>query len=419
MAAQAQFSTTDVTVQPGESQTLSLTLVNLGSRTETFTLIPSGLVAGWVRLSPPTVSLFGGTHAEIEVTLRPPALATTPAGPAPLTVRVIPQNEPDEVVIAETTVIIGAFHDRRVHLLQPVVRSRRRATYEFLVENQGNSQASCRLHLVDTSHRLDGDFDPPAVGIEPGGTTLVRLRMKAVRPQWSRGSRTLPFVIEADQQGFPTASASANFVQTPILPQNVGRRLFVLLLLAGALAGAWFGLVKPATRRAAKDAVRDYTPAVVVTQATLPGAIAPVTAPTQSSTVATAPTTTAAPAPGKPFSITLQNPALPQATSVAAYPVPDGMDLHVTDMILQNADGDTGAATVTKNDTFVTGWNLSAGSFLNHDPLQVFTPIVFESGTKLNFTLRCVAPGAEAAGPDAGHCADSLLISGLLFPSGR
>ncbi|MCU1396944.1 MAG: hypothetical protein JWN62_53 [Acidimicrobiales bacterium] len=415
MAAQAQFSTTDVTVQPGESQTLSLTLVNLGSRTETFTLIPSGLVAGWVRLSPPTVSLFGGTHAEIEVTLRPPALATTPAGPAPLTVRIIPQNEPDEVVIAETTVIIGAFHDRRVHLLQPVVRSRRRATYEFLVENQGNSQASCRLHLVDTSHRLDGDFDPPAVGIEPGGTSLVRLRMKAVRRQWSRGSRTLPFVIEADQQGFPTASASANFVQTPILPQKVGRRLFVLLLLAGALAGAWFGLVKPATRRAAKDAVRDYTPVVVTTQPPLAGAITPVTASTVPQEAV--PTTTAAPAPGRPFSITLQATATPQNPGGTVYEVPGGQDLHVTDMILQNANNDTGLATVSKNDTFVTRWNLAGGS-LNHDPLQVFTPIVFEGGTKLNLSLRCDGVGPDAKDDDAGHCADSLLVSGLLFPAG-
>ena len=412
MAAQAQFSTTDVMVQPGESETLTLTLVNLGNRSETFTLVPSGLVAGWVRLSPPTVSLFGGTHAEIQVTLRPPALPTTPAGPAPLTVRIIPQNEPDEVVIAETTVIIGAFNDRRVHLLQPVVRSRRRATYEFLVENQGNSQATCRLHLVDTSQRLDGDFDPPAVGIEPGGTSLVRLRMKAVRRQWSRGSRTLPFMIEADQQGFPTATASANFVQTPILPQRLGRRLFVVVVLAGALAGAWFGLVKPATKRAAQDAVRDST-TVVITQATLPGAITPVTVPTES----TAPASTVADQ-GVFFSSTLTLTVAPSATpQTTVFEVPAGKELRLTDIILQNANNDRGVATLFKNDTFVTQWNIGEGA-INHDPLQLFTPIVFESGTKVTFGLRCDGVGVDAVGAEAGQCVDSLLVSGKLFTSG-
>ena len=65
MVAQAQFSTSDVTVQPGQAETLSMVLYNLGNRTETFTLVPSGLVAGWVRISPPTVTLFGGTSETI------------------------------------------------------------------------------------------------------------------------------------------------------------------------------------------------------------------------------------------------------------------------------------------------------------------------------------------------------------------
>ena len=405
MAAQAQFTTTDVMVQPGETETLRLTLINLGNRTETFTLVPSGLVAGWVRLVPPVVTLFGGTQAEITVTLKPPALATTPAGPAPLTVRIIPLDEPDEVVIAETTIVIGAFHDRRVHLLQPVVRSRRRATFEFLVENQGNSQASCRLHLIDTSQRLDGDFDPPAVGIEPGGTSLVRLRMRAVRPQWRRGSRTLPFAIEADQQGYPTAAASATFVQTAILPEHIGRRLAALVALGAALAGAWFGLIKPATRQAAEDAVRDVTPTVVAT--TLPGSPQP----TQSTVESTVPQTTVAPV--QFLSTRLAAVATQGQSGTAMYKVPDGKKLLLTDLIVQNAYDDLGFATLTKNDEIITQWDLGT-VVANNDATQLFSAVVVESGTTLTFSVRCASVGS----PDNdGSCKLGLLISGTLTDS--
>ncbi|MCU1394733.1 MAG: hypothetical protein JWM34_3161 [Ilumatobacteraceae bacterium] len=411
MAAQAQFTSSDVTVQPGATETLTLTLVNLGSRTETFTLVPAGLVAGWVRLSPPTVSLFGGTHAEIQVTLRPPALPSTPAGPAPLTVRIIPQDDPDEVVIAETTVIIGAFHDRRVHLLQPVVRSRRRATFEFLVENQGNSQATCRLHLVDTSQRLDGDFDPPAIGIEPGGTSLVRLRMKAVRRQWRRGSRTVPFEIEADQPGFPTAVARATFVQTPLVPERLGRRLVALVVLAAALGGAWFGLIRPAMRREAKSAVRDYSPTVVLATTVVGATTNGGGTPTQETVASTVPPTTV-PDPGVPFSLPLRVDADPNATVPATYTVEAGKELRLTDFILQNVNDDSGRATVLKNDVVITQWNLST-AYANNDPLQFVSPVVFEAGSTLTFQLHC--DGVGAAG--AGKCSDGLLVSGTLYES--
>lgn len=402
MVAQAQFSTSDVMVQPGQAETLTMVLYNLGNRTETFTLVPSGLVAGWVRLSPPTVTLFGGTSEIIQVTLKPPQLATTPAGPAPLTVRVIPQDEPDDVIVAETTVIIGAFHDRRVHLLQPVVRSRRRATYEFLIENQGNSQASCRLHLIDTSQRLDGDFNPPAVGIEPGGTSLVRLRMKAVHRQWRRGPRTLPFSIEADQQGFPTAVANANFVQTPVVPEHVGRRLAALILLGALLAGAWFGLIKPATRRAARDAVRDYTPAVVTT---LPGA--PISTQVTVVEPAAAPTTTV-PDPGTLFNNRFSVDVGPNESKAAQYQVPAGKELRITDLVLQNVNADKGLATITKNDSVIAQWDLDRGLY-NNDPLQFVSPFVFEAGSTMMFTVKCDAPGSVT-----GQCSEGLLVIGKL-----
>ena len=66
----------------------------------------------------------------------------------------MPQSDPDDVRSAETTLNIASSFDRRLDVLQPALRGRRSATYEMMLENRGNTQASCRLHLVDQPARL-------------------------------------------------------------------------------------------------------------------------------------------------------------------------------------------------------------------------------------------------------------------------
>jgi len=190
MAAQAWFSRNDVEVVPGTSAVFQLTIVNLGDTTETFSLTPVGLAAGWTTIRPGSVTLFGGSQEVVDVEVQPPLLPSTTAGPTALTVRIVPQSDPDDVGSSETTLQVGPTYTRRLHMLQPALRARRTAVYEMMLENQGNTQASCRLHLLDPTGRIDGDFDPPAAGVEPGASSLIRLKVHANRLQWERRSRT-------------------------------------------------------------------------------------------------------------------------------------------------------------------------------------------------------------------------------------
>ncbi|HEY0519304.1 MAG TPA: hypothetical protein VGC84_07405, partial [Ilumatobacteraceae bacterium] len=175
MAAQAWFSRSDIEVVPGTSAVFQMTIVNLGDTTESFSLAPVGLAAGWTTIRPGSVTLFGGSQEVVDIEVHPPLLPSTTAGPTALTVRIVPQSDPDDVGSSETTLQVGATYTRRLHMLQPALRARRTAVYEMMLENQGNTQASCRLHLLDPTGRVDGDFDPPAVGVEPGASSLVRL----------------------------------------------------------------------------------------------------------------------------------------------------------------------------------------------------------------------------------------------------
>ncbi|MEI8241132.1 MAG: hypothetical protein WCI22_17100, partial [Actinomycetota bacterium] len=232
MAAQAWFSSGDVavapdftTVAPGTTTVLRLTVVNLGDATDSFVLAPVGMPASWTTIHPAIVTLFGGTQEVVDIEVSPPLLPSTSAGPVALSIRVVPQDDPDDIVLAETSLVIGESFDRRLHMLQPAMRGRHSATFEMMLENKGNALASCRLRLLDPTGRVEAEFDPPAAGVEPGASTLVRAKVRAKAMQWERRPRTIAFRIDADQPGSPTASASATFVQAPVVPAHLWSRV--------------------------------------------------------------------------------------------------------------------------------------------------------------------------------------------------
>ena len=411
MAAQAWFSRSDIEVVPGTSAVFQLTIVNLGDTTESFSLAPVGLAAGWTTIRPGSVTLFGGSQEVVDVEVHPPLLPSTTAGPTALTVRIVPQSDPDDVGSSETTLQVGPTFTRRLHMLQPALRARRTAVYEMMLENQGNTQASCRLHLLDPTGRVDGDFDPPAVGVEPGASSLVRLKLHANRLQWQRRSRTVQFSIDADQPGCPTASAPVTFVQASMVPERLFGRLLAALATAAVLGLVWAALVKPAIRTAADDAVTKQLPAAM-SSTSVAITVAPVVASPNDSVPVT--TVATAPAPvvnqGKLFSKLLA-PAAPAAqTKSITVDVPAGTTFELTDFFVQNPDRDTGVARLLNGSNVI--YTLSLADVLGVQRQSLVSPIEVLGGTSLVFEVNC--SGANDA---SGNCTTSMLVSGRMVPA--
>jgi hypothetical protein len=400
MSAQVWFEANDTDVSPGEAAVLRLTVVNLGDTTDTFTISPVGLAAGWSTVRPATVTLFGGAQDEIEIEVRPPLLPSTTAGATALSVRVVPAGDPDDVATAETTLHVAATHDRRLHVLQPALRARRSARYELMLENRGNAPANCRLHLHDPSGRVEADFDPPAAGVEPGASLLIRARVHTTRLQWERRPRTVPFRFDADQPGSPTASAPATLVQAPVVPERFWWRLVVVAALLGALAAAWWGAVLPAVRDAADDAVADRLPAVS-TPTTVAGGVEP--------PVSVVSTTLPGPtAEGTPFTTRLVASVPPGQTDSWAYVVPAGQHLAITDLVLQNPNTDSGVASLLRGNELLFTWRLD--NVLTDVPQAFVTPIEVASGEQLVLQVACAGVGD----PTVGACAPALQVLGRL-----
>lgn len=404
MAVQAWFSRNETAVEPGSSAVLHLTVSNLGESTDTFSIAPVGLASSWTTIRPAVVTLFGGSEEVLDVEVNPPLLPSTTAGPTALTVRLVPQSDPDDVATAETTLVVGVRADRRIIMLQPAIRSRRRATYELMFENRGNTQASCRLHLVDPSGRVEADFDPPAIGVEPGSSSIAKMKLRARSRQWDRRSRTVPFLVEADQPNYPTASAPATFVQAPMLPEHLWGRLFAVGLALAALGAAWFALLKPAIDRAAEDAVGNNVASTPVT--VTPTSVATVDNTSPASSVVVAPADT-----GAPFNIRLVPVAPAGETQSAAYAVPAGSTLRITDLVLQNPNLDSGTAVLRRGSEVLFTWRLENITF--DDQKSFVGEIEITAADQLVFEVSCTGIGV----PAAGTCTPALQVVARLAPA--
>ena len=406
MAVQAWFVQEDTTVRPGTSASLSVVVENVGDRTETYTIIPAGLSAAWTTVSRPNVTLFAGSRDVIEVSVRPPAIPSTSSGPTAVAVRVIPQSDPDESTVTETIITVSPFDDRRITMLQPLLRGRRRATYEFTVDNQGNNLASCRLHLVDASGRVDGSFDPPAVGVAPGSSSLVRLKLRARRSYLRRAERQVDFEVEATEPEHEPATGHATLIQPPTIPlRTIGRAALILAGL-GLVVAAWYWVVRPEIRdaadRAVDDRVAEFTPS-------------------ESTIVATTTTTT--------LPVEEEDPVVPgdvvgeavsyriavdvgitQERSESIQVPPDSRFL-MTDLVLQNPNGDLGTAQLLRNGDVLYTWDLGAMNNANEFQPRV-SPLPFEPSDNIVLSVAC-----EAAGKPSGTgCEIAVLMGGTLVP---
>ncbi len=400
VSVHAWFSNDELSLAPGDELTLPLTVHNLGDETESYTIVPAGLTASWTAITPGNLTLFGGSQEVIDVTIAPPALSSTTAGPTSISIRVIPLGDSDDAVVAEATLVIEPFDDCRIVALQPIQRTRHRATYEFMVENHGNTVASCRLHLVDPTERVDGDFDPPAVGVGPGAATLVRLKARAHRRGFRRSTRTLDFEIEAGRQGLPPVVAPMSLVHSPTIPGAALGRIAAVIALVAAAALAWFALVEPAI----EDAAADQVDSIVADL----GQSTPDDAGTENTTPSTTPSdANETEVAGTSTFIRLAVDAPLTQTADQSTTLPDGAVFDMTDIRIENPFNDRGVATLLVNSEPLFIWSLDniRGSYFE----PRITPIRLDPGDNVTFSVRC----DEIGDTSRSTCTNALNIVGL------
>jgi hypothetical protein len=137
------------------------------------------------------------------------------------------------------------------------------------------------------------------------------------------------------------------------------------------------------------------------------GATPPTTAPPN----ATPPALTALIAGGAETSFRVQAATNPGATQVLTAPQPPaGKTLMLTDIVLENPNGDSGVITLSRGTDPI--YVLGLGNFRDLD-YHFVAPLLFTNG-QLTVRVQCSTPGTGNGGPPPTQCTPAVSMSGVL-----
>lgn len=435
MTTYASLDRQTMEVTPGEEATCLLEIRNDGAIVESYTTEVVGEAAAWTVVEPAEFSVYPGTSERVTLRFRPPRSAQVPAGELPYAVRVASVERPDDVVVPEGTLHVHPFIETAAEIVPRTSKGRWGAAHEVSIDNRSNTPVLLAVTGSDPDANLDLAFRPEQLQLGPGQAAFVKVKARPRKVLWQGYPITHPFQVVVAPQDAPPATLDASTMQVPLLPRNLGRVLAALIVLALALAGLWWGLLRPAVQSAAKEATQQQiapierkaeeantnaqraagdassAAAAVGAGRTPAGGVPPGGAPPDGGGNNPAPRP-AVPEGSSSFSRRLAVTTATGASRSDQYTVPDNRTFVITDIILQNPQGDEG-----RLDLIVDGTTVLTVALNNYRDLDYHfvSPIETREGRVVRIRVTCRRAGPALAGAGAsGQCRDFALLSGYL-----
>lgn len=241
-----------LTLNPGQPAPLRLTLANLGTVVDHFSIEVEGAPAEWVRQPADALQLMPGVQMPVVLTVTAPRSPASRAGDYQVTLRVRSRENPTEVGVAHGQWTVLPFAAPVLSLAPKRVTGRGQAHFTTTLRNNGNAPIQCALRAEDDEHALRYRFEPPEVTLAPGAEVDVPTIVSG-RQRWFGREQTRSFTVGAvvaGGEGPPVATGQ--FVQLPVIPAWAVTLLFLLIPLC--LGGVFFGnemlIVRPAAATA-------------------------------------------------------------------------------------------------------------------------------------------------------------------------
>jgi hypothetical protein len=418
MGAAASLEPHAVDVDPGGVATCQVTVRNTGSVVDEYSFSVLGPSGAWADVEPKTLSLFPGAEGTAVVRFRPPRDASTQSGRIPFGLRVASREDPPGSVVEEGTVTVSSYGATTAELTPRTARGRRGARYEIAVDNRGNAARTIGFTPADPAEALRFVVTPSQIVVPPGSAEFVRLRVRP-RSTFMRGQpKTMPFNVAVQPEGDAPLALDGSFLQEALLP----KWLLPAVLAIAALALIWFFLLKPQIKSTARDAVAQpiakankkadqaqQAAQVASKKADNAAAAAKGQKPT---TTATTPTTTkkkptssgsstAANVLGSPLEGRLAV-QCPPTCSAAAKAAPK-QTLSVTDLVLENPEGDSGTLTISVNGNTALVSRMDNWRDLDY---HWIAPLTLKPGQSMTITVACQNKGKKA-------CTAAVFYSGF------
>jgi hypothetical protein len=410
MGVSVALSAESLDVVPGEETVCTLTVRNTGSVIDQISVDVVGAAAAWSVVEPALVNLYPGDVGEVRVHLKPPRAAKPGAGKLKFGVRATSLEDPSGSSTAEGTLVIAPFTELRVVLVPEISRGSRSGKHKIDVSNLGNVAVSTQITAVDPDDALT--FTVPRPAVAPAGqVTQSRLVAVPRRKFWSGKQEIKPFQVVVQPERGAASTVEATFEQDPLVPRWVLGAAVASLALAVVLAGLWFTLVRPGIASAATEAAKVEASKqaaagdTAAEEAAAAAAGAAAASPAPSASGSAKPAKKPEPgSPGNPLTIPtqfrIQTDVAPGNTfTTKTYAGQGAKALDVTDLQLQNPNGDTGLIEIRRGTQVV----YQSGLENFRDLSQAYvTPIRFSKGDKLVVAVMCLNPAPEKKRCSAG-----------------
>jgi len=422
MPVSASLATARVEVAPGGSATVELTVRNTGSVVDELKIEVLGAGAAWITPSPAVVPLFPGATAPVVLTIAPPKRADVAAGEVDVAVKVTSREDPEGSSVEEFVVVVAAYDAPDAELIPRTVRGGRRARVQVAIDNHGNRRTQRNVVAFDADQQLRFEAEPPSVAIDPGLAEYVQLRIRPAKTFLRGPEKTIPYRVRLED-GESVVMLDGTFVQGPLLPRWLLRLLGLLLLALIALLVLWQVAFKPVIDSAARTAAEQR-----VDQAAVEGAskaleaVGVTSVPSGSGGGGGGPTTTAAGGAGGATAggsgggddgkggvsmdkrLTVEAAGGETKRSEDWSPAGDKGRFSLTDVVLQNPNGDAGTLRVLRGDDVL--FESALENFRDLDFHFVAPYIVAGQPLRIEVTCRNVAGGQP--------CRPAVSMAGFL-----
>lgn len=424
-----------VTVEPGGEADLFLQVLNSGSTVEEYRFAVVGPCAAWTTIEPESLTLYPEASGSVTIRLRPPRNSQVTAGQQALGVRVVQASGNAEAVVPEATVTVLPFAQITAELLPLGSHSAWRGRHKVAVDSLGNLPITVRTAARGGTEKARCAVEPDSLEIAPGAARLAKVKVRPTKRLWRGTPVTHPFQVVVTPDADPDWARQepvvldGSYEQQPILPRWLPRAIIAAVVVAAVLVGLWFSVLRPTVRSAAKEAV---TPAVVESAMSNGGNRSgqnpenPGQSPGASNGGAgggggaAGPSSGAgAPAgevggPGLPTSARVQvRDAVGSGSSTrTAYQVPSGKTFGLTDIVVQNPQGDAGTVIIANQGGGLL--TLALENFRDSD-YHFVTPVEVSAGGKITIAVECRQVGKPVKlSPAPSQCSESLFLGGSL-----
>lgn len=422
MSASAVLQTERLAVTPGEVVTLELTVRNTGSIVDEFACQVIGEAAPWSTVEPPSLSLLPNSQGTVAISISPPRTAAVLAGPRTLSIAVQPREQVEGELVEEAELEVLPFTDVSGELVPQTARARRWGDTRIALDNRGNHAVEVLLIPGDPDELVRFKLAETTATVPPGEAIFVPLRVRAKRRPLTGRALVLPLTVTVEPSDGPVVELVGAVQQVARIPPWLVRALILAGLGLIALLVFWFALAKPTLESTAREAVEEQVLSAqdaaqdagaaagsagqaagaaseaagaadeaAGSAAEAAGSAAEAAAePTEEPTDAEGATGAASQLrpgfAGDPVDFRLAAAAAPGSSSVDTFGVPEDQTLALTDIVLQNPQGDTGTLQVRRDGGVLLEVRLENFRDLDY---HFVAPIIFAEEQQVGFALTC------------------------------